>query len=333
MPTLRALFAATAAALAIGPGCAARPGGGEPARLEAWAFTAFWDPRSAESLARRGTSLDVAVTSWNALDSVTGIPAVLHAAAHQPGRAPARTMALLTSWHGDRFHPGAVRRLAGDSVRLAAAMGDVARRVAALGHRGIVLDFEALEAADLPLLLGVVRELSRASASAGAGPITVAIPATDTLAYPARALVDAGADAVMPMLYDQHWAGGGAGPVAAPDWVRRWLEVRVAEVGAQRVVAALPLYGYWWTKPGAGETVTLAEARARVVASGGTLARDSATGTLRARGPSGEVWVTDAPLVGRLLEEVRGARVGRVAFWYLGQEDPALWPLLDAPPR
>ena len=322
---------AAIAALAVGSGCAARPGAAETAPMERWAFTAFWDPRSAQSLERHGGSLDVAVTTWIALDSVSGVPTVLHAAAHTPATKPGRSMALLTSWHGERFHPAAVRRLAADTARLAAAMTDVATRAARLGHRGIVLDFEALEAADLPALRTIVAALARASAAAGSGPVTVAIPATDTLAYPARAIVEAGADAVLPMLYDQHWAGGAAGPVADPAWVRRWLDVRVAEVGASRVVAALPLYGYWWTKAGAGTTVTLAEARARVAAAGGALSRDSATGSLRARGPAGEVWVTDAPLVARLLEQVRGAGVRRVAFWYLGQEDPALWPLLDAP--
>ena len=131
------------------------------------------------------------------------------------------------------------------------------------------------------------------------------------------------------MLYDEHWAGGAAGPVASPEWLRRWLAVRIAEVGARRVVAGLPLYGYWWAGKGKGETVTLEEARARLRAAGGALERDSASGSLHARAPAGEVWVTDAEQVRRLVGVVRAAGVNRVAFWYLGQEDPALWPLLD----
>ena len=328
---LRGALLATVLAVVVPAGCAARAGADETRRLERWAFTAFWDPRSTAAIQRHAASLDAVVTTWISLDSVTGEPAVLHAA--PGGAAPARTMALLTSWHGDRFHPAAVRRLAGDSARLDAAMTGVARRAAALGHRGIVVDFEAHEAADLPLLRRAVAALARASAAAGAGPVTVAIPATDTAAYPARAFIESGAAAVLPMLYDQHWAGGRAGPVAAPDWVRRWLAVRVGEVGPASVVAALPLYGYWWRGEGKGETVTLAEARERVRAAGGTLARDSASGSLHGRVAGGEVWVTDADQLKRLLAEVRRAGVDRVAFWYLGQEDPSLWPLLDGPPR
>ena len=297
-------------------------------RLERWGFTAFWDPRSTTSLARHGRSLDVAVTTWIALDSVTGAPTVLHAAPHRAG-GPAATFALVTSWHGARFHPAAVRALGADAPRLRAAAELVARRAAQLGHHGLVLDFEAHEAADTAALRLVVSAFARAARAARLGSVTVAIPAADTVAYGARALIRAGATHVLPMLYDQHWAGGAPGPVSAPDWVRRWLDVRVGEVGADRVVAGLPLYGYRWTAAGKGETVTHAEAVAAAARAGSTLARDSASRTLRASIGPGEVWVTDASLVERLLAEVAASGVGRVAFWYVGQEDPAVWRLLE----
>jgi spore germination protein YaaH len=107
----------------------------------------------------------------------------------------------------------------------------------------------------------------------------------------------------------------------------------VREVGASRVVAGLPLYGYHWKAAGQGETVTHAEALALTARSGGRLVRDSASGTMHASVGTGELWVTDAGLMARLLDEVEAAGVGRVAFWYIGQEDPALWPLLETRPR
>jgi spore germination protein YaaH len=315
------------AACAAGARQAAASDASAAAALERWGFTAFWDPRSNASLASHGRTLDVAVTTWIALDSTTGVPAVLHGAAHRPG-GPAATMALVTSWHGQRFHPAAVRALAGDAGRLRAGAETVARRAAQLGHRGLVLDFEGHEAADTAALRSVVAAFAAAARAAGLGSVTVAIPATDTIAYAARRLIDAGATRVLPMLYDQHWAGGDPGPVSAPGWARQWLDVRVREVGAERVVAGLPLYGYRWIAPGKGETVTHAEAVAAAARAGSRLTRDSASRTLRASLGQGEVWVTDAGLVERLVAEVRGAGVRRVAFWYVGQEDPAVWAVL-----
>lgn len=326
LATAGALLALAACAAGARQAAAAPDSPGAPS-LERWGFTAFWDARSTTSLARNGRTLDVAVTTWIALDSVTAAPTVLHAAPHRAG-GPATTLALVTSWHGARFHPASVRALGADAARLRDATRTVARRAAQLGHRGLVLDFEAHEAADTATLRIVVRAFADAARAARLASVTVAVPATDTVAYGGRALVRAGATRVLPMLYDQHWAGGAPGPVSAPAWARKWLDVRVREVGADRVVAGLPFYGYRWAAPGKGETVTHAEAVAAAARAGGRLTRDSASATLRAPLGDGAVWVTDAGLVERLLAEVSRAGVRRVAFWYVGQEDPAVWPLL-----
>jgi len=299
------------------------------ARRELWGFTAFWDARSMRSLARNGGALDVAITTWIALDTAGGPPVVLHADLRRSGRTPSRRMALITSWLTDRFRPESVRRLASDPLRLATAAGAAAAAMSAGGQRGAVLDFEAHEASDLPALLSVVRAFADTLHARGLGPVTVAVPATDTVAYPARALIAAGADFVMPMLYDQHWTGGTPGPVAARAWVAASLKLRVRESGAARLVAALPLYGYQWPAKGAASTVGFEEAQAAATAAGTSLTRDSASGSLRASlATGGEIWVTDRDLLRRLLQTVERAGVRRVALWHLGQEDPGVWATL-----
>ena len=198
-------------------------------------------------------------------------------------------------------------------------------------HTGVVLDFEALAASDLAALGAVIKAIADTVGSRGLGPVVVAIPAMDTVAYPARAILNAGADLVLPMLYDQHWAGGEPGPIAEPRWVEEALTVRVAEVGAARIVAGLPLYGYRWPAGGTGTTVSHAEAGVW----NGTavqLTRDSATGSMRgAIAGGGQVWVTDAELLARLVAVVERQGVRRFALWYVGQEDPAIWRTLFPP--
>ena len=324
------VLTASVAFVAAGGTCAgAQPSDPSAAPPEVWAFTAFWDERSAESLARNRNALQAVVTTWIALDTITSEPVTLYQDS-LAGSEP-RRMALLTSWFGERFHPASVRRLAGDPARLARAASFTARALAAGGHAGLVIDFEDHEQADLPALLRVVRTIADTVSARGLGPVTVAVPATDTGGYPGRALIEAGADFVLPMLYDQHWAGGRAGPVAAPEWVAEALGTRVQEVGADHIVAALPLYGYRWPSSGGGRTVTHREALASATDAGVNLERDSATATLRATLPDGdEIWVTDADLLARLFEVVREAGVTRVALWHLGQEDPAAWSVIRA---
>ncbi|HEX6060134.1 MAG TPA: glycosyl hydrolase family 18 protein, partial [Gemmatimonadaceae bacterium] len=235
-------------------------------------------------------------------------------------------MSIVTSWLGDRFHPETVRRLAGDSARLARTASEVARLAVSGGYRGLVLDLEGHEPEDLEAMLRVAGALADSARARGIATVALAIPATDTAAYPAAPLLRV-ADALIVMLYDEHWAGSAPGPTASPAWARHWLAVRAAEVGPERLVAGLPLYGYQWTgRDTAARTIGWRDAR-RVAASAGVpLARDAASATLTARLPGDwELWVTDVVLVERLAADARALGVRRLAFWRLGLEDPAVW--------
>ena len=309
-------------------GAGATPG--NALRREVWGFTAFWDSASASSVARNGASLDAIVTTWIALDTAGGLPQTLHLDSARAGRVPAHRLALVTSYLHPSFRPTSVRRLAANPRMLARVAGSIAATMTAGQQRGAVLDFEAHTTGDLPALTAVVRVIADTLHARQLGPVVVAIPATDTVAYPGRPLLDAGADLLLPMLYDQHWAGGNPGPIAEPRWVSSALALRVAEVGAERLVAALPLYGYSWAKAGQGTTVAFAQAKA---ATGGQpLVRDSATRSLRGPVPGGgQVWVTDAQLLDDLLSVVEEHGVQRVALWYVGQEDPVVWERLFPP--
>ena len=296
------------------------------APLERWGFTAPWDPRSAASVRSSGDDLDAIVTGWIPLDTLTGQPFTLYPDTVARGVAGRRRMALVTSYVGSSFHPTVVRGLALDSAALRRSAADLAERARREGYRGVVLDFEGLTAADSTATRLVVGEFARALHAAGAGPVVVAVPASDTAGYPAR-LFDA-ADALLVMLYDQHWSTSPPGPIAAPEWVRRSLGVRATEAGPSRLVAALPLYGYLWRPNTVASTIGFADARRLAAEAGTSLTRDPATMTLHATRPGAdgwELWVSDAALVAALEREVSALGVRRLAYWRLGLEDPALW--------
>ena len=304
-----------------------------------WGFAGPWDPRSDATIRDHGASLDAVVTGWIGLDSTTGRPLLPspYSDSVRPGGKASRTgrtsqrMAIVTSWHGDRFHMKSIRALGADRRRLAQTAGAIARHAREQGYTGLVLDFEALTAADLPIQLAVVEAIAdsaRASGGSGGGgvkTIAVAVPAGDTEAYPAKPLL-AIADVIIPMLYDEHWAGGEPGPVSSVGWMRRMLAARIAEAGsADRIVAGLPTYGYRWIRGKPTEEMTLAEARRIASSAGVALSRDAASGSLRARGPGWELWVTDAVALRALLRAAEEQGVRRFALWRLGQEDPAIW--------
>lgn len=324
---MRSLFVGLAALPALAAcGTVSPPFGTRlPAGAAFWAFAAPWDPRSAESAARHGTQLDAIVSGWIAIDSSTALPYL--AFADTAARAGARRMALVTSWQGERFHPETVRRLAADSALLARAAHEVGTMLAAGNYAGVVLDLEGHAPGDVAALHRVARAFGDAARARQAGPVVMAVPAADTAAYPGQTLATA-ADLLLVMLYDEHWAGSPPGPVASPEWVRRNLALRIAEVGAARLVAAFPLYGYQW-RPGDATAVIGHEDARRIAAEAGvTLRRDPASRTLRARrdgAPGWELWVSDADLVAALVRAAARAGVTTFAFWRLGLEDEALW--------
>jgi spore germination protein YaaH len=313
--------------LAVGA-CASLPIPGR-APSERWAFTAPWDPRSAASLRAHAAALDAAVTEWIQLDTITGMPFSAYEDSAPPLASGIRRMALVTSYVGDRFFPSTVRHLALDPLALARSAAAIAERVSRGGYRGMVLDLEGLTGADSALTRAVVSAVAREAHARGIAPVAVALPASDTVGYPAR-LFDGSADLLLVMLYDEHWATSPPGSIAQPEWVRRTLGTRVAERGASRVVAALPIYGYLWRTGAPSATISYDDARHLAAEAGVALDRDPATGTLHAvrGGADGwELWVSDAGLVDRLQREAVALGVRRIAYWRMGLEDPVVWNL------
>lgn len=303
-------------------------GGSVQERKSFWAFTGPWDPLSDASLRTNASRLDAAVTGWIALDSVTGEPLLPSAYADTMRLAAGtlRRFALVTSWHGQGFHAASIRALGADAGRRAQVAGRIAGYAQSMRYTGLVLDFETLTSGDVGAQLSVIRAITDSAKARGVTTIAVAIPAEPDEAYPTRELIRV-ADVVLVMLYDQHWPGSEAGPISAPEWVARNLSRVVGEVGASRVVAGLPLYGYQWTKGKPGVGVSYATATRNAQRDGIVLSRDSATRTMRGTSGNGTsaIWLTDAILLEELMRGAEKLGVTRFAFWRLGQEDPAVW--------
>lgn len=308
--------------------CAASAFGIAP-RFRAWGFTVPWDAGSSASARAHASQLHAVISGWIQLDSLTGRPfAEFRDTLAHDTPTGMRLMAIVTNAVGGRFHPDAVRRLAADPGALSQAAADVARRLTAGHYRGLVIDLEGFLPADRDLVSSVARAIADSARRRGVTPVAVAVPAVDTGAFPGRSFVPA-ADYLLVMLYDQHWTTSGPGPLAAPEWVRAATALRIGEVGAQHVIAALPLYGYRWPPTGAAAAVTFADAQRDAANANVQLQRDAATSTLRATSPGAwDMWVSDAGLIDSLMRTVRAQGVETIALWRLGQEDPAVWSVL-----
>ena len=295
-----------------------------------WGFTGPWDKRSDVSVERHGSSLARVITGWIALDTTSFLPVQLYndSIGKEPALA-ARSMALITSYNGSRFHPEVVRGLGGDAQATGVTAGAIASLVDSARYHGVVIDFEGMTPNDLDQLLAFTRAVADSVRAHGVTTVVIAVPAGDTAAYPAALLLES-ADLIMPMLYDQHWSASPPGPIASPEWVTRNLGTRVAEVGAARIVAAFPLYGYRWRKTAETEVVSFGDARRLTTMTNTLLVRDNVSSTLHATSPEGwDLWISDRVLLETLVRGARQLGVRTFALWRLGLEDPAVWDFID----
>ena len=288
-----------------------------------WGFAAPWDPRSAESIAEHSNKLSVLVSGWIAFDTVTFRPEAIYADTLKSDAASRFT--LVTTYQGSSFHPDILRGLASDPRALAAAASGVGELVDSGGYKGVVLDLEGLTARDLNVLLETTRAFADSARAHGASTIVSAVPAADTAAYPSALLLSS-VSFIMPMLYDEHWSGSAPGPVSDPQWALGYLRARVAEVGATKIIAAFPVYGYRWRTNAPTEIVGFSDAQRLAQTTNTPLSRDPASGSLHATSPQGwEMWVSDRALLDTLVAQSRRVGVRNFALWRLGLEDPSIW--------
>lgn len=288
-----------------------------------WGFTGPWDKRSDRSVEQHGASLGRIITGWITFDTTSFLPVQVYPDTIRTD--PSQRMALITSYSGNRFHPEVIRGLGGSPQAAGVTAGALASLIDSGGYRGVVIDFEGMTPRDLDALLAVSRAVADSVRAHGVQTVVIAVPAGDTAAYPAPLLLES-ADLIMAMLYDQHWSASPPGPIASPDWVARNLGARVAEVGAARIVAAFPLYGYRWRRAAETEVIGFDDARRLTTMTNTPLVRDHASATLHASSPEGwEIWISDHVLLETLVREARELGVKTFALWRIGLEDSAIW--------
>ena len=214
-----ARFAVLAAVAACAPSAApvTSPGPANATRLartpaSVWGFTAPWDPRSDSSVAAAGRQLDAVVTGWIQLDSTSGEPTLLYPDDAARPASPAQRFALVTSWHGRRFHPELVSRIATDSLALAHTASRIGEIVRTGRYSGIVIDLEDQARSDTAVTARAIVAIAEQARRSGATTIAVAIPAGDTAAYPTRIVFPA-ADAAVAFLELRHGKHSPARPL------------------------------------------------------------------------------------------------------------------------
>lgn len=206
------------------------------------------------------------------------------------------------------------------------------------GMDGINIDFEKIEPETGEHFIQFLRELSIQCRARG---LVLSVDNYVPLGfndYYNRAEQGVVADYVVVMGYDEHWGGRGeAGSVASIGYVVNGIQKTVEEVPAEKVINALPFYTRVWKTEGVTVTdkaLTLKNTADFIARNNIQTEWDGEACQNYAEWESGEafyqVWFEDAQSIEAKLSAMQTNRIGGVAVWRLGYEQPEIWDLISA---
>jgi spore germination protein YaaH len=317
---------------------AATPANGGPARPLSVGFYVSWDESSRESLVDHVNELDVVSPQWIQLKGpggavdITSDPearAIIASAKKPPSIMPGVFNARNGVWDG-RQADALLADPKAQQTLIAALLEQAQKR----GYAGYVFDLENLSAPSVPRYAAFLAK-ARAALKPSGREVWVTAPFDEN--WPLQRL-QASADAVVLMAYDEHYGSGDPGPPAGQDWYETWLAKDMKQLDPARTIMALGSYGYDWTlpekgKPGSSEAVTFMEATQTAHDSDAQPQMDEASlnptyGYVDEHGRKHAVWYLDAATAHNQIRVADGFRPLGYALWRMGGEDQLVWKLM-----
>jgi hypothetical protein len=244
------------------------------------------------------------------------------------GAQPLITAATFTTYQGTRYHPDMVRAVTEDPGVIQPFARAVVTASMSAG-KGLLIDAQDMAPSDFGKTLSFLRALATAARDRGRAPFGVIVPAGDTLGYPTLEIARA-ADLVVVRFGMEHRPGTPPGPPASPDYVRRELGIRSNGLGASRLAAEFPLFGYVWNRNGSARIITYRDASSTLLREAGTFQRDPASQYLTATLQNGStIWVPDAGTIRSLIAVAQSRGVNTIALSGVTGADPVLLPRAD----
>ncbi len=212
-------------------------------------------------------------------------------------------------------------------------IGTIESLVKRHGYDGVLIDFELLAPYSRDDLSTFLNDLGKALHREGKGLGVAVFPKVGITKdmsypydYPALGKVT---DAVVIMAYDHHYQGGPPGPVAPLPWVRNNVNFALGHIRSERIYLGVAAYGYDWMSSGQTNTVTTLQAQALLKKYGISPTWNAASQEYHFSYTDGgvhhDVWYEDQRSFGQKLALAKASRLGGIALWELGGENPDIW--------
>lgn len=204
------------------------------------------------------------------------------------------------------------------------------------GFDGFNLDFESLKAEAGPHYVQFIREMSAACRKKGLVlSVDNYVPSAYTAFYNRK---EQGiiADYVIVMGYDEHYAGGEAGPVASLPYVEKGIADTLKEVPKEKVINSIPFYTRIWTDKD-GKTTSKAygirDAEKWIEENNIELEWQDDLGVYYGQKSDENgvqsVWMEEERSLGLKIDRINEYGLAGVACWKLGFEERSVWEIVS----
>jgi len=145
------------------------------------------------------------------------------------------------------------------------------------------------------------------------------------------------ADTVYIMAYDQSYPNGPEGPVAGMPWVEKSIQYLIKKIPKDKLVLGVPFYGRYWTDTVKGNGIYYSNAMKLIRKNNAAIEFDpvNVTNVSRFRdqssGKNYVIWFDSADTILERVHLVDKYGLKGWGAWHLGQEDTAIWSLLNNP--
>lgn len=293
-------------------------------------FYVSWDESSKVSLNSNINRINILVTDWFHLNKDLGIKSTpdtsvdLLAKGHNVKVTPLINNYIDGKWDSDVLH-----RLISDNKARNLFIENIFNEVKKQKYNGINVDFENVLETDKQKYIEFLSALYGKFHSNGLQ-VSIDVPASDA-AYDYNKL-EASADYVIVMAYDEHYQTGQAGPIASNKWFES--VVKNMEISDDKLIVGLGAYGLDWIE-GSKEP-------ANVMTYGDTMEMatqyklkinwDEGNGNPYLRykdgGENHIIWLLDGVTLYNQMKISYEAGAQGVAIWRMGSEDPTVWNVL-----
>jgi spore germination protein len=203
------------------------------------------------------------------------------------------------------------------------------------GYDGLNIDFESIPAGDRPHYTAFITELATGLHALNLT-LMISVPAveqdnpSDSWAgaydYPTLGGI---VDVMQVMTYDENGPWGSIGPVAGLDWVTQCIAYTVSVVPKHKISQGLNAYGYDWTSPNVGVSISYKDFPALIAQVKAVPVFDTTTSSMHfsyeLNGKAHTVWYDNNQTVYLKVKEAVHAGVQGVSMWSIGQEDITFW--------